>query len=155
MTIRDDGGNELDDAAAWIAAGNGSPQLRRISSTGYLADSLAVYRRDRLAAERPGWRFVEAGLDEILDIRNPTELELDVLAAARPYGWEEEDGTSFTVTLRFLRRKHRHQRGPHVAGACAREGGRWTCMLKWNYHGSVLVDTWRGCAIVRNVVVRL
>lgn len=69
----------LAEAEAWIAA-HGSARLRKIFDGGFLGVSLAVYRDERLAIERPGWAFNDA---EGAPIRNPSEEALDALAAVR------------------------------------------------------------------------
>lgn len=68
---------------SWIAE-HGSPRLRRLA-----AESIecgAVYRDERLAAERPGWEWEDAipdGLAEREAPRNAPEAALDLLDRAR------------------------------------------------------------------------
>jgi hypothetical protein len=71
------------EAEAW-ASKHGSERLRRIVQEGFLADSLAVYRDERLAKERPGWRWAsEAPGKDRGDPRNPPLEALQLLEQAR------------------------------------------------------------------------
>lgn len=65
--------------AEWIAE-HGSNRLKRLAKEGI--EHSAVYRDERLALDRPGWRFQpkNIALDEP---RNPPEAALDLLDAAR------------------------------------------------------------------------
>ena len=47
---------EHGEAEAWIPA-NGSERLRLALALGEIDRTLAVYRDERLAVERPGWQF--------------------------------------------------------------------------------------------------
>jgi len=67
---------------AWIRA-HGSSRLQRL-----LAEDIplaATYRDERLAMERPGWRWEEAN-EETDDLRDATEAALDALDAVRASG---------------------------------------------------------------------
>lgn len=138
---------ELIEAEAWLKEGHGSSRLRGIAEAGLLYLSLAVYRFERLAFERPelSWKFATEKTEEI---RHPQLPELQALEEARK--------VSTTVELRFLRRKHRH------GDSCRRVftaayGWTWNCPggqgaprsgKRWDHHGPVLVDVWRGRAII-------
>ena len=155
---------EFAEASAWIVNGHGSERLREIAEGGLLHLMLGPYRAERLAAERPElpWRFAvpgsldyrskrDRGLEELL---KPRPGELALLATAR--------AASPTANLFFFRRKHRH------TGGCSRHfsaatGWWWRCPRdrehrregqRWDYHGPVLVDTWRGRQIVVYLEVR-
>lgn len=72
------------DAERWIGE-HGSARLRRIVSEGFLADSVAVYRDERLAVERPGWQWLERGdgVGDDFEPRNPDLGAFALLDAAR------------------------------------------------------------------------
>ena len=74
----------------WIAA-HGSERLRRCIAEGLECE--AVYRDERLAAERPGWRFLDG--TKLEDARNPPMAAFAMLDEAR----EIEP----TASLRFIR----------------------------------------------------
>lgn len=66
---------------AWIGQ-HGSARLKRLLFEGIEHD--AVYRDERLGAERPGWRYDVQGLPGTAsDPRNPPEAALDLLDEAR------------------------------------------------------------------------
>jgi hypothetical protein len=66
----------------WVRA-HGSERLRRILDDGYLPNSVAVYRDERLAVERPGWRWNAATPGKVAgDPRNPTVEAFEVLDQA-------------------------------------------------------------------------
>lgn len=65
---------------AWIAA-HGSPRLRRLVAEGI--EHRNVYTTERMAFERPGWRFAGTTPGEEKPIRNATEKSLDLLDEAR------------------------------------------------------------------------
>jgi len=71
----------LEEATAWILA-HGSARLRAILEHGYLADSHAVYREERLAVDRPGWQWDDDD-GKNLEPRNPTLEALRLLEKAR------------------------------------------------------------------------
>ena len=68
-----------DQRAAWIEA-HGSPRLRRLATAEIEHD--AVYRDERLAVERSGWRY-DSGQVDYEDPRNCPESALDLLDHAR------------------------------------------------------------------------
>lgn len=62
---------------------------------GLLADSVGVYRDERLALERPGWVWQDER-DKISKVINPSETALDLLAEVREeFPWAE------LVSVRF------------------------------------------------------
>jgi len=74
---------------AWIAE-HGSERLRRIVAADLLDTSMAVYRDERLAQERPGWIWADQLTDRDWDTdrltsepRNVSEPALDLLETAR------------------------------------------------------------------------
>lgn len=71
---------ETRERLAWIAA-NGSERLRRCVAE--KISCLATYRDERLAAERPGWRWWDAVRGKDLDPRNPPAEAFDLLDEAR------------------------------------------------------------------------
>jgi len=83
----------LEDATEWITA-HGSERLKLIVDEGFLQDSLAVYRDERLEQERPGWIWDSSWYDgnvEYLGPRNPTLDALRALKSAKEaYGNEVE-----------------------------------------------------------------
>lgn len=66
--------------AAWIEA-HGSERLKRCVAEEIECD--AIYRDERLAAERPGWGFTQGLPGDYSDPRNPPEAALDLLDEAR------------------------------------------------------------------------
>lgn len=94
-----------DEMLAWIAA-HGSPRLRRCVAEGI--ECRAAYRDERLAVDRPGWRWYEAVRGEFDAPRNPPEDAFAQLDAARKtspdaqLGWhtadEETDNETGDVT---------------------------------------------------------
>ena len=64
----------------WIAA-HGSVRLRLAVEAELLDQSLAVYRDERLAVERPGWEWDLTAEEE--EVLNPSEAELRALIRAR------------------------------------------------------------------------
>lgn len=68
--------------AAW-AEEHGSTRLRRSLAEGI--ECAAVYRDERLAAERPGWQWANDVAGEYDDPRNPPESALDLLDVARQH----------------------------------------------------------------------
>jgi len=82
----------LADAEDWIRE-HGSERLRAILDEGLLDGSLALYRAERLTAERPGWIYDDnwcGGDVEHRDIRNPSMEALEALGVARAAGIECE-----------------------------------------------------------------
>jgi hypothetical protein len=70
-------------ALAWSKT-KGSARLRRIAAEGLLESSMAVYRDERLACERPGWGWIPTA--QKVSLRNPVapgEDEFALLDAAR------------------------------------------------------------------------
>lgn len=64
----------------------GSARLKKAVTTGLIGVSTAVYRDERLAVERRGWIYDRQWLDnevEYDDIRNPSELAMSLLIAAK------------------------------------------------------------------------
>jgi hypothetical protein len=117
---------ELAETAAWIRV-HRSARLRRILADGYLADSLAVYRDERLALERPGWRWNAAtpGRDAGTP-RNPTVEAFELLdqalavdPAAKLRFWVVPDAWAGCVAVaRFLGRPVVYgYQGPETAPA--------------------------------------
>lgn len=72
------------EAAIWTRE-HGSQRLRRIAEAGLLSSSLAVYRDERLALERPGWRWESSIPGERKDIRNASEEALNLLDVAQEH----------------------------------------------------------------------
>jgi pyruvate/2-oxoglutarate dehydrogenase complex dihydrolipoamide acyltransferase (E2) component len=79
---------------AWIAA-NGSPRLRRCVAEGIQCG--AAYRDERLATERPGWRWYADVRGTFDTPSSPTEEAFALLDSARKtapdakLGWQEAD----------------------------------------------------------------
>jgi hypothetical protein len=99
---------DMEEAATWIRE-HGTPRLRKALDLNLLSSSMAVYRDERLAEERPGWGW--AGEMSQKGIINPPEWALDVLAEAREQfkwaGLAYEDSSAHrgaVVTSRFLGR---------------------------------------------------
>ena len=69
------------DAVAWIKQ-HGSERLRRIADENLLATSMAVYRDERLAHDRPGWAWMPSKVI-LRDPVAPGEEEFVLLDAAR------------------------------------------------------------------------
>jgi hypothetical protein len=67
--------------ARWIEK-HGSERLRKASALGLLAESVGVYRDERLAVELPGWVW-QGERDKVSPIFNPSEPALDLLAKVR------------------------------------------------------------------------
>ena len=72
---------ELREATHWVEY-TGSARLTKALALGLLAESMGVYRDERLEHERPGWSWAAKG-EEFKDIVNPSEDALDALLAAR------------------------------------------------------------------------
>jgi hypothetical protein len=73
---------EIGEAKEW-AMTHGSKRLRKAVEAEVLDSSLAVYRDERLAAERPGWRWWRSKESPVKGIINPSEKALDLLMEAR------------------------------------------------------------------------
>lgn len=85
---------EIFEAKEWIAAGNGSPRLRKIHELGLLETSLVVYRDERLQPDRPGWRH---DATVTTPIHAPEEWLLDRLVRERAKHGEQ-------IQLRYMKR---------------------------------------------------
>lgn len=72
----------LAEIEAWIAE-HGSPRLQRIVTEGFLPTSANVYRDERLAIERPGWRWARNVPGESSDAKHPTDEAFALLDEAR------------------------------------------------------------------------
>lgn len=68
------------EVAAWIEA-HGSSRLKGLAAAGI--EHGAVYRDERLALERPGWRRASEDDGELSEPRTAPEAALDLLDAAR------------------------------------------------------------------------
>lgn len=79
-------GQEMSDAEQWIPA-HGSERLALALALGELGQSLAVYRSERLAVERPGWQFRHE--ERMRDRRNASHSDLRELEAERVAGHDE------------------------------------------------------------------
>src|SRR5690606_11865067 len=71
---------ERSERQTWIEK-HGSSRLKRLAKEGI--ECLAVYRDERLAVERPGWRWANEVPGNASDPRNPPEEALDLLDLAR------------------------------------------------------------------------
>jgi hypothetical protein len=72
---------EIAEAGYWIAE-YGSSRMKKAAELGLLQKSMGAYRDERLNLERPGWSWIDRG-DNLKDVVNPSEADLDALAAAR------------------------------------------------------------------------
>jgi hypothetical protein len=70
------------EATDWVRA-KGSARLQKALELDLLRDSMGVYRAERLAIERRGWRWLDKQGDVLRPIHNPSEEALDLLAEAR------------------------------------------------------------------------
>jgi hypothetical protein len=71
---------EAREVAAWITA-QGSARLRRCHAEGI--ECAAIYRSERIALERPGWRYAQCVQGEYSDPRNPPDDVVAQIDAAR------------------------------------------------------------------------
>jgi hypothetical protein len=69
---------ELSEAEGWVRA-VGSPRLRKALQTGNLGNAMGAYRDERLAHDRPGWKWWDAKEVPVKTIVNPSESDLDEL----------------------------------------------------------------------------
>lgn len=95
----------------WCLA-HGSRRLRRIAEEGLLPSSMAVYRDERLAADRPGWVWQPSTVT-LRDPVAPTDDAFDMLDAAREsdpgavlrFATLGKGGGVFVATSTFLGRQ--------------------------------------------------
>jgi len=66
---------------AWITL-HGSSRLQKAVAAGLLCECAGLLRDERLAVDRPGWRWGNAA-DDTDEIRNPSESAIDALLNAR------------------------------------------------------------------------
>ena len=74
---------EIRGATSW-AVSNGSERLKKAVRVGLIANSMGVYRDERLDMERPGWQWWKGnGSPRRHMIVNPSEADLDALIEAQ------------------------------------------------------------------------
>lgn len=75
----DVGAMEVADAETW-ACEHGSQRLRKIAEAGLMAQSMSVYREERLVHDMPGWVLDGTRLERAI---NPSEEVVDAYTEAR------------------------------------------------------------------------
>jgi len=117
----------------WIEA-HGSDRLRMIVAEGYLDASVAVYRDERLAFDRPGWQWDTKwlkGESEFQDVLNPSLEDLQWLRKVRE-GLRKSDAEA-SPELSYV--NHEDFRGTVIHDWYL---GRWAVLLKdqdWSSEG--------------------
>lgn len=115
--------------AEWVAA-HGSARLKRCLAEGINCES--AYRDERLALERPGWRWSGACPGEYDDPRNPSDADFALLDEARKMAPD--------ASLVYWTVEHEHDED----GGCVYDGD----CPKYDYAGCVAVAQFLGREVV-------